>query len=454
VATLAGAPLVEATDPPPRPTQAFPYTVHQLKLENGLEIVVIPFDSPGVVAYFTVVRTGSRDEVEPGHSGFAHFFEHMMFRGTERFSDRAYNLELKRMGVESNAFTSDDYTTYYMIGPAVELERMVDLESDRFKNLKYNEDDFKTEALAVLGEYNKSVSSPLLPMNEKLRSLAFSHHTYAHTTIGFLDDIRAMPGYYEYSLSFFDRFYRPDNTVLLVVGDVTPEQVGGLARKYYGDWKKGYKSPAVAPEPPPAGPKTAHLDWPSPIRTHLLMSWRAPAFSTAAVDTAALHVLSQLLFAPSAALYQELVVDKQWVDLLQGGSTDRRDPYLFSVLARVKSEERLTPVRETIRRHLDELQRELVPEASLDRIKSHLFYDFARSLDSPGAVAFQVASMLSLTGDPADLNALFDQYRKVQPEDVRKMARQVFVDQGLTVVTLAHRTPEAPATSSTEGSQR
>jgi len=129
----------------------FPFAVHETTLDNGFKVVAVPYDSPGTVAHLLVVRTGSRDEVEPGHSGFAHFFEHMMFRGTERYSQDAYNDELKSMGADSNAFTSDDRTVYYIVGPAAKLETMMDIESDRFKNLEYTEEGFKKEALAVLG---------------------------------------------------------------------------------------------------------------------------------------------------------------------------------------------------------------------------------------------------------------------------------------------------------------
>lgn len=447
---LAAGPLVAAGQS--GGGDIFPYEVHEKVLDNGLKVVVIPYDSPGIVAYFTVVRTGSREEVEPGHSGFAHFFEHMMFRGTERFSDEEYNEVLKRMGVDSNAFTTDDYTNYYMIGPSAELETMMDVESDRFKNLEYSEEDFKTEALAVLGEYNKNASSPFLPMFERLRELAFQKHTYAHTTMGFLEDIKAMPGYYDYSLSFFDRFYRPENVLVLVVGDAAPEKVFRMAKEYYGDWEKGYEPVKIADEPPQKELKQATIDWPAPIRPHVMMGWHRPAFSTATGETAALHLIDQLLFAQSAPLYQKLVVDEQWVDTVSGSPGDRKDPYLFTVFARVKSEDLLPKVRTAIDAHIDRLKKEPVDAKRLERIKSHLTYDFALGLDSPGAVAFTVAEYLNLTGDPDSINELFEQYRKVTPEDIRRVARKVFQDDKHTVVTLRHPAePEGQAGADQEG---
>ncbi len=428
----------------------FPFPVSEKVLDNGLKVVVVPYDSPGTIAFLLIVRSGSRNEVEPGHSGFAHFFEHMMFRGTDRYSTDDYNDVLKRMGADSNAFTSDDQTVYYIIGPAAELETIADVESDRFKNLKYSEEDFRREALAVLGEYNKSISSPFLPMFERMRALAFKKHTYGHTTIGFLDDIKAMPGYYEYSLGFFNRHYRPENCILLVVGDVEPAKVNGLAEAYFGDWRPGFETQTIEPEPPQTEALADHIDWPAPISPHLMVGYRAPAFSDATADTAALDLAGQLLFSESAPLYQKLVVEEQWVDSISGRYSDHRDPYLFTIFGRIKSAEALPKVIAAIDEHLAKLKDEPVSAERLERIKSHLRYRFALGLDSPGSVAFTLDNFLKLTGDPDTVNRVHEHYLRVTPEDVQRMAREVFKESNRTRVTLAHE-PPAAADATAEG---
>jgi zinc protease len=430
LALVAGAAHAAAGD-------IFPYPVQQQTLANGLKVIAIPFDSPGIVAYVTVVRTGSRDEVEPGHSGFAHFFEHMMFRGTKKHPADEYNDTLKAMGADSNANTSDDRTFYYIVGPAAKLETMFDLESDRFANLDYSEEGFRTEAGAILGEYSKGASSPFQPLDEKMRDLAFGKHTYKHTTIGFIADVKNMPNEYEYSRSFFKRFYRPENAVLLVVGDVQPAQVFGLAEKYYGGWKPGYVAPQVTPEPPPTGAHRAQLDWPSPTNPYLTIGYRTPAFA-ANRDWAALLVIEQLLFAESAPLHQQLVVDKQWVDFVDGDSDPHRDPFLFSIVARVRSDELMPQVEGAIHAALAALQQKAADPAQLARVKSHLRYGFAIGLDSPMAVARQVGRMLWLTGEVAPLNQLWHEIEGVTPADVQRVARQVFQERGMTTVTLSH----------------
>ncbi len=448
---LALAALAAAAEKPAASADVFPFPVSKTTLDNGMRVLAVPYDSPGTVAFYIVVRTGSRDEVEAGHSGFAHFFEHMMFRGTEKYSAEAYNQVLKSMGADSNANTDDDRTVYHIVGPASALEKMMDIESDRFKNLKYAEDAFRTESLAVLGEYNKSVSNPVQPMFEKLRDLAFEKHTYKHTTIGFVQDIKAMPEYYDYSLKFFQRFYRPENATLLVVGDVQPQTVFTLAQKYFGDWKKGYQPPNVPVEPPQKEQKKAHIDWPNPTSPYLMLGYHIPAVSTTSADSAALDLIGQLLFSDSAPLYQELVVKNQWVDFIQGGPNLNRDPSLFIVLTRAKSDDLVPKVKETIDRYVKQLETTPVDAKRLERIKEHLRYSFALGLDTPGDVAAQASEIISAAGEIDAVNQRFAQYQKVTPADIQKTVHDTFRTQNETMVTLSHKADAAPAKGSEGG---
>ena len=150
---------------------ALPFTPEVVKLENGLTLVMVKLDSPGLVAYDSLVRVGSRDEVEKGVTGFAHFFEHMMFRGTDAWSPERVQKFLKKAGADQNGFTTDDFTCFTYFGRSDVLAELVEMEADRFKNLKYPEPAFKTESQAVLGEYNKSASNPSMVLEEKLRAL-------------------------------------------------------------------------------------------------------------------------------------------------------------------------------------------------------------------------------------------------------------------------------------------
>ncbi|HKE01537.1 MAG TPA: insulinase family protein, partial [Planctomycetota bacterium] len=161
------APSTPAAAAPPR-RSVIPYDVQTTTLGNGLRVIVIPMPSEGLVSYWSVVRTGSRDEVEPGVTGFAHYFEHMMFRGTKSHPD--FDKVTIGIGADANAFTTDDYTAYHLSFAKEDLPTVVDLEADRFRNLEYDEAKFKTEAGAVYGEYRKGRTSPVEVLDEAIRN--------------------------------------------------------------------------------------------------------------------------------------------------------------------------------------------------------------------------------------------------------------------------------------------
>lgn len=416
----------------------FPYAIYKTVLDNGLTVIIVPSDSPGVVAYYTAVRTGSRNEVEPGHSGFAHFFEHMMFRGTEKYSEQKYNEILKSMGADTNASTSDDVTIYYINASSSALEKIMDLESDRFQNLRYGEPAFRTEAGSILGEYNKNYSIPFQSMFEKLRDTAFTAHTYKHTTIGFLADIKDMPNQYEYSLKFFDRRYRPENCALIIVGDVKPDPTLALVKKYYGSWKQGNYKWQVVTEPVQTAPHAAQIDWKNRTLPYLLLAYHTPAFSDTELDGPALDVLSQLVFSETSALYQKLVIEKQEVDQLSGGAARRRDPYLFTISARVKNPANMENVRREIESALRAAQTQPFTREQLNRVRSFLKYSFVMNLNTPSRIAGQLSNFVQLTGDPQSINRYYALFDRVTPELLMQIARKYFTMNNQTVVTLSY----------------
>jgi len=420
---------------------AFPFPVVEKTLANGLRIYVVPYDSPGLVAYYSVVRTGSRNEVEKGLSGFAHFFEHMMFRGTDRYPTDKYNDVIKAMGADSNAFTSDDVTVYHILAGKQALPQIVEIEADRFQNLKYKEAEFQKEARAVLGEYNKSASNPMQKMAEALYDNAFQLHTYKHTTIGFLKDIEDMPNQFEYSLKFFDRYYRPDNVVLLVVGDVEAPEVFSLVEKQYGEWKKGPARPAIPAEPAQSKEKRVALGWKGPTLPILLMGYHAPAFQPKNVDVPALEVLAELLFSERSPLYKRLVLKEQKVEAIEGSFDRHVDPNLFSIYARIKKAADLATVEGAIQQELTRIAKEGVDAKTLAEVSSHTRYGFAGRLNTADNVALVGAEFIGLTGRLSAIDEYFAAFQKVTSADVQRVARSYFVPRNRTIVTLKADSP-------------
>jgi zinc protease len=435
-AALGGIPPMPAASVPPAASLAFPFPVKEKTLANGLRVYVVAYDSPGLVAYYSIVRTGSRNEVEPGKSGFAHFFEHMMFHGTLKYSLDAYNAALKQMGADSNAFTSDDLTVYHILAGKDALPKVVELESDRFQHLQYAEPDFQKEARAVLGEYNKNASNPIEKMVETLYDHAFTTHTYKHTTMGFLKDIENMPNEMAYSRQFFDRYYRPENVVVLVVGDADPENVFKLVEDAYGAWKAGAPHPQIPAEPPQRKEQRAELSWPGPTLPMLIEGYHTPGFSTTNVDLPTLDVLAELLFAERAPLYKKLVIKEQKVESLSGSNDAHVDPNLFTVFARIKKPADVGYVEKAIHEEMGRVAREGVDDKTLAEVLSHVKYQFAGQLSTADKTAYTASSFLALTGHLESINTYFALYDRVTSADVKRAAAAYFQASNRTVVSL------------------
>jgi zinc protease len=422
-------------------TKAFPFSTTQRTLPNGLRVFVVEYDSPGLVAYYSIVRVGSRNEVEPGKSGFAHFFEHMMFRGTATYPTDKYNAAIKAMGADSNAFTSDDMTVYHLLAGTAALPTIVEIEADRFQNLEYAEAEFQKEARAVLGEYNKGASDPMQPMAEALYDNAFASHTYKHTTLGFLRDIEDMPNQLAYSRQFFDRYYRPDNVILLVVGDVTAETVMPLVEKHYAGWHSGPARPPVPAEPPQTQGKRVTVPWKAAGMPMLLVGYHAPAFSTATIDSAALEVLAELVFAERGPLFRRLVLEEQKVEHLDGSYERHVDPNLFNVLARVKDGKDIPYVEQAIYEELSRVAAEGADDKTIAQVVSRTRYAFAGLLSTADRTALVGAEFLALTGKLSTIDETFAMLSKVTAADVKRVAAKYFAPENRTVVVLE---PEAP----------
>jgi zinc protease len=416
----------------------YPYSVDDLP--NGLRLVTVPTDYPNMVALYIVVRAGSRDEVEPGKSGYAHLFEHLMFRGSENFTPRQRDDIMKRAGADTNASTNQDRTTYYVVFSKEDLDEVMKVEADRFQRLKYAEPAYKTESLAVLGEYNKNSAEPTQKLDEALYETAFTRHTYAHTTMGYLEDVQDMPNQYAYSLEFYKRFYTPEYATVLLVGDVTRERALELTKTYFGGWARGSYAPSIPAEPRQTEPRTAHVDWPSPTLPWVAVAFKGPAYSDTAKDKPALDLLSPMAFGPNSDLYKQLVLEEQKVDDLGADFGNHPDPELFTVYARVKNVKDLDEVRDRILATFARFTGDPVDQAKLDATRSRMRYSFALRMNSSPAIAAALAPYILLTRTPDTINKVFALYQQVTPDDMRTMAAKYFTDSNRTIVTL---TPKA-----------
>ncbi|HKF65063.1 MAG TPA: pitrilysin family protein [Vicinamibacterales bacterium] len=421
-----------------RSNDVLPFKATETTLPNGLKVIVIPTGFPNLVSVQVSVQTGSRNEVEPGKSGFAHFFEHLMFRGTPKTPPEKYRQIMAKAGARDNASTGDDATHYYSTFAKEDLETILDVYADMFQNLSYPEADFKTEARAILGEYNKNSAEPLEKLFEVQRDHFYQAHTYKHTTMGFIKDIENMPNEYAYSKVFFERWYRPQFTTLIVAGDVTTDRVMPLVEKYWDHWKGGSSTPVQIPkEPAPNGPKYAHVPWTSDTLPWVTVAFPGPAFDENAKESAAVEMIGTIYFGQTSDLYKKLVVAEQKVDQLFVDTPSSVDSALFTAMARVKSPADAVYVRDQLLSTFAKARFWRLPSERLAEAKSNTRYSFARTIDSTERVAAIVAAYAPYKRSYETANNFYRALDSLTPADLQATAAKYFTDDGLIVTTLS-----------------
>ena len=438
VATLCAAllPLAAGAQAVKTADNILPFKASEKTLPNGLKVIVVPTGFPNIVSLQIPVQTGSRNEVEPGKSGFAHFFEHMMFRGTPKYSNDAYTSIITKAGARQNAYTSDDLTNYHVTFSKDDLEKMLEIEADRFRNLAYSEEGFKTEARAVLGEYNKNSANPLRKIIEVQRDNAYSTHTYKHTTMGFIKDIEDMPNQYAYSKEFFSRWYRPEKATIIVAGDVTPEKVFPLVEKYWGDWKQGTYKVEIPKEGEHKGPVYANVPWSSQTLPWVTVGFHGPSMFDWK-DNAAADVMLDLEFGQTSNLYKRLVEDEQKVDQMFFFGGGNYDPSIITVFARVKDAKDAVAVRDEILKTFATLRTKKLDAQRVNDAKSNSRYGFLRGLDNTDSIAGAIAGFAHFERSYDTINKYYRSLAEVTPDDIQKTAQKYFTDKSLVVTTLS-----------------
>lgn len=423
-----------------------PYPVHKRTLPNGLDLIVIEMpEFKGVLSYNTMVLAGSRNETEPGKTGLAHLFEHILFRHRYGGQEGGYDKAIARLGAHNNAWTWFDVTYYHPLTFAANLEGapgrpgLLELEAGRFKALNFTQKIFRTEAGAVLGEYRRNASFPSLKLSERLLGAMFPTHPYGHTTLGTYEDIQDMPNEHQAALQFYDWYYRPNNCVVVLAGDVKAAEVLPKLASAYGSWRRRTTAPIPAERAAPKAGRRA-VGWESDVAPQVWVSYRMPAFSPGSRDGAVAHVLEELLVSPAAPLYKELRYEKRTVSAL--GFEEGRagfesfDPRLLTVSAQLFKEKRAEAgpayfgeVAADIAAGVEALKgfsRRPGAEALLEVVKSKYRYDFLAGLSSPAAVAAAFSWYYRFGRDPGVLDKLAESVQVLRPADIDAFAGKYF----------------------------
>lgn len=418
--------------------ESFPYAIHEKVLPNGLRVMAIPFDSPGLVTYSTIVQAGSRDEVEKGVTGFAHFFEHVMFYGSKKYPKSEIKKINKSLAAGGNANTTNDRTYYYLTGNAAKLETFFQVASDNFKNLHFTEAEFKKEAGAVLGEYTKNFSGWFRQLDSKMREIAFTKHTYGHTTMGYEADIKDMPNQFDYAWTFYNRFYKPEHCALLIVGDVDPANVFALAEQYYGDWKRGEFVPSIPAEDPQTEERTGHITR-GDVLPAMMLAYKTPDFSSNLKETIALETIGTVISSNKSDLYQRLVLKEQKAKSLWAWQTsENKDPQSFRVIFRADRGKAadLEYLKAQFEAEIEKIKTEPIDEAFLADIKSNTKYGMLGGLDNPASIASTVASYYQKTSNPNIVNEYLKELESLTTADIMAAAKKYFKPESRTIVTM------------------
>ncbi len=405
------------------------------KLDNGLEIVVVPDRRAPVVTHMLWYKVGGADE-RPGKSGIAHFFEHLMFKGTKTYPAGEFSRKVVEIGGQENAFTSSDYTAYFQkVSPEV-LETMMTYEADRMRNLVLTDDVIGPERDVVLEERRSRVENdPAAILNEEMNATLYQNHTYGIPVIGWMHEIEKLNRID--ANAFYDRFYAPNNAVLIVAGDVDAQEVFQLAKQTYGKLPKG---PDLQPRARPREPeqntdRTVTLKDKRVTVPSMRRIWLVPSYSTDQPGEAeALDLLSEILGGGlRSRLYQELVV-RQGIASSAGAYYfgTALDDTAFGVYGSPRGSATLEQVQAAIMAEVRKLAVDGVTESELKKAKNRFVKSMIFARDSQSGMARIYGSTLTTGGTVADVLEWPDKIKAVTADEIRNAAEK-YLDQSGSV---------------------
>ncbi|GAB2596697.1 pitrilysin family protein [Ramlibacter solisilvae] len=414
----------------------------QFKLDNGMTVIVKPDHRAPTAVQMVWVRVGSLDEVD-GASGLAHMLEHMLFKGTKTLGPNEFSQRVAALGGRENAFTMRDATGYYQQIPAGKLEEVMKLESDRFANNQWPDDEFKRELEVVKEERRwRTEDQPRALLWETLNATVYSASPYRRPVVGWMSDLESMTA--QDARDFYRRWYVPGNAVLVVAGDVDPAQVRRLAQKYYGTIPARavpVRKPRI--EPDQAGIRRLEFKAPAD-QAYVALAFKVPQLTSFEStpdndDALALTVLAAVLDGYSGARLERALT--QGADRVADGAGAGnglwgRGPQLFTldgIPAKGKTPEQ---VEAALRAEVTKVAREGVTEAELNRVKTQWVASQVYKRDSIVSQANELGGQWVI-GMPVDAQErLIERLRGVTAAQVQAVAGKYFGDDQLTVGTL------------------
>ncbi|MBC8134641.1 MAG: insulinase family protein [Fibrella sp.] len=432
--------------PPPVSTPASPLPPLKYRdrtLPNGLRVLSSENHRTPTVAIYVFYKVGGKDD-PPGRSGFAHLFEHLMFKSTRNMISEQLDRMTEDVGGQNNAYTADDLTAYHETVPSNHLERLIWAEAERMSNLNVDDANFKSERAVVQEEFRQSYSAnPYGDLYLQTTIQSFSAHPYRRPVIGNIAELAAA------TLSdvkaFHETYYRPDNAVLVVVGDFDPAQFDMWVDKYFGVIRK----PTVAiprvtvKEPPRKKEKRVAVSAPDVPLPAFTATYLTPGIADK--DTPALDVLANILGSgESSRLYRSLVYRKQIASDISVSPDSRQDAGLFTVQVTTAGGKTLANVEPAALEEIEKLRSTPVTAVELAKAKNNLVDDIVRERETVDGTA-NYLGLATLVGDPERINTDLAAINAVTPADVLRVAKKYLVPANRTVI----RYTSKPATKGT-----
>ncbi|MEE8455656.1 MAG: pitrilysin family protein [Limibaculum sp.] len=403
--------------------------VSDFRLDNGMEVVVIEDHRTPVVTHMVWYRVGSADEPW-GHSGIAHFFEHLMFKASGKFGDGDFSKIVASNGGSDNAFTSYDYTAYFQRIAADRLGLVMGMEADRMRNLVLTDEVVATERDVILEERNQRTdNSPQGLFAEQMTAALYMNHPYGVPVIGWRHEIEQLN--LADAQAFYARYYAPDNAILVVAGDVTPAAVRALAETHYGPLKPSGRPPEARPqEPPQLAPRRMEMRDPRVRQPFVQRFYLVPSYDPSNPrEAAALSILSDVLGdGITSRLAQALQLDqKVAIDTGSYYSPARRDRASFSIYGVPTPDQDLATVEAAMDAVLAELVADGPTGEELARVKrlNRAARIFAQ--DSMSSQARRYGGALAVGQTVADVQNWPAVMEAVTAEEVRRVAEKYLV---------------------------
>jgi predicted Zn-dependent peptidase len=406
----------------------------QYWLENGLRVILYPTKRVPLVHVNIQYQVGSSFE-EPGMSGFAHLFEHLMFQGSEHVAKNEHGSLVDFAGGRWNASTSKDRTVYYETLPANYLDLGLWLEADRMRSLSVTEDNFENQRNTVIEEKKQSYDNrPYGNAYLRFDELAYSNWAYGHPVIGSIDDLRAAD--LEAVKAFHQDYYGPGNAILVLAGDFDPKEAFGKVRQYFDGIldRTNPRKPDLY-EPAQNGEKLEEITDPLAVLPAVIMGYHIPPID--ADDYFAMSLLAYVLAdGDSSRLYRRFVYENNWITGLFAGPNQYIGPQLFRIWFQIQADVKQEIVLRALDEELQKIFDEGITDQEMEKARNQVAYRFIERLSTVSQIGDLLSHTTSVYGDPAVVNTQLERYLSVSQEQIREAARKYLVDHNRTLISV------------------